>query len=126
MLETIVVLVIIGVLSAMVTGVISQTNYVSEVGEAEQMRLDLRFAQQRAIGSIKNIKVKVSSIGDWYRMPRGMMFINGKRSIRIQSDLRNGRDVIFEAQTGMPDNDYALKLGENQVIYINGQTGMIK
>jgi prepilin-type N-terminal cleavage/methylation domain-containing protein len=126
MLEIVVVLVIIGVLSAMVTGVISQTGFVSEAGEAEQMRMDLRFAQQRAMGSTNDVQVTLRSAGDSYRLPDGMVFINGARTVNLQSDLKTSPNVTFKAQTGMPDGDYTYELGENQIIHINGQTGMIE
>jgi hypothetical protein len=55
-----------------------------------------------------------------------MVFINGARTVNLQSDLKTSPNVTFKAQTGMPDGDYTYELGENQIIHINGQTGMIE
>jgi len=125
-LEIIMVLVIIGVLSAVVTSMISGTDYAREAGEAEQVRLDLRFAQQRAMGSTNDVKVAFQQNPGWYQLPDGMVFPNGKQRIDIQSEIKTCSDVTFKAQTGMPDGDKIYRIGENQVIRINGQTGMIE
>lgn len=126
MLEIVVVLVIIGVLSAVVTGYISGTDFAREAGEAEQMRMDLRFAQQRAMGSTNDVLVTLRALPDWYQLPDGMVFVNGQRRITLQSDLKTSPNVTFHAQTGMPDGDHIYNLGEKQVIHINGHTGMIE
>lgn len=126
-LEIITVLVIIGILSAVAGGVMSNVGFAREAGEAEQMRMDLRYAQQLAMASETDVEVKFNDGNDAYELPSDLVFINGARLVTLQSDILSpAPDVVFSAQTGMPDGDYTYRVGGEQTIHINGQTGMIE
>lgn len=126
-LEIITVLVVIGILSAVAGGVMSNVGFAREAGEAEQLRMDLRYAQRLAMASETDVDVKFDEGNDEYELPSDRVFINGARRIALQSDIRSpASDVVFSAQTGMPDGDYTYRVGGKQIIHINGTTGMIE
>ncbi len=127
MIELIAVLLVIGVMSALAVGFFSSTDYATEASEAEQLRMDLRYAQQRAMGSLDDIRVRLNKNQDAYWFDDSeIVFANGARKIWLTSNLKTSPNVIFKAQTGLPNANRTYQLGESSVVKVYKLTGLIQ
>ena len=126
--EFVFVLLLLGIMGVTASGLFSNADYAREAADAEQLRMDLRYAQQRAMGSLSNIKVILKKGPDTYELPAGMVFASGENRIKLESDLKTSPNVIFLAQTGLPkvDKVYQYKIGESSKVKKKKKTGMIQ
>ncbi len=129
MVEILTVLLVLGVLAATARGLFSNADYAREAAEAEQLRMDLRYAQQRAIGSLEDVVVKINKNQDAYWFADDdHVFVNGANRIELESDLKSSPNITFEAQTGLPTKDttYSYRIGESCEVTVNGETGLVQ
>ncbi len=130
MIELVAVLVVIGVMSAIAVGFFSSMDYTTEETDAEQLRMDLRYAQQQAMGSLTNISVRMARFNNsYYFKDTTRVFANGARKNRMKSNL-SGRPwmIVFKAQSGLPKKtiEHSYQVGESAMVTVDVATGLIQ